>query len=76
MFDNLKEYEMITLEDGQEYAVAYEQDNYLLLVNPNDETDFCIRKNVVKDGQEFVESLDSDEEFDKALAMFAKFLEN
>ena len=70
------ELEVITLEDGKEYAIVKEINNYVLLINPEDELDFCIRKNVIKDGKEFIESLDSDEEFDKALALFKDFLEN
>ena len=69
----MKNYEVITLEDGIEYIVAQEINGYVLLLNPNDETDFCIRKSVKKDGQEYIESLDSDEEFDQALALFGKF---
>ncbi|MBE6147975.1 MAG: hypothetical protein E7167_00470 [Firmicutes bacterium] len=74
MLNNLKEYEMITLEDGVEYAVAHELENYVLLVNPQNVQDFCIRKNVIKDGKEFIESLDSDEEFDDALELFSQYL--
>lgn len=70
------ELEVITLENGTEYAIVKEIDNYVLLINPQDETDFCVRKNVVRDGKEFIESLDSDEEFDKAIALFAKFFQN
>ena len=72
--EEMKEFEVIILEDGIEYIIAHELENYVLLVNPKQEDDFCIRKNVVKDGKEYIESLDSDEEFDKALALFTEFL--
>lgn len=70
------ELEVITLENGIEYAIAKEINNYVLLVNPENPKDFCIRKNVVKDGKEFIESLDSDEEFDTAMDLFVDFIQN
>ena len=69
------ELEVITLENGTEYAVAKEINNYLLLINPENPEDFCIRKNVIKEGKEFIESLDSDEEFDNALELFIDFIQ-
>lgn len=69
------ELEVITLEDGIEYAIVKEINEYVLLINPNEEGDFCIRKNVVRDGKEYIESLDSDEEFESALALFKDFLQ-
>jgi len=70
------EVEAITLENGVEYGIIKEINNYVLLVNPNDESDYCIRKNVNRNGQEYIESLDSDEEFEMALALFAKEFKN
>ncbi len=61
------ELEQITLENGVTYAVAKEIDNYVYLVNPQNELDFCIRKNVARDGNEYLESLDNEEEFQRAL---------
>ena len=64
------ELEQITLEDGVTYSILKEKENYVYLINPQDENDFCIRKCVVRDGQEYIESLDSNEEFDYALSIF------
>ena len=62
--------EQITLENGVNYCIVKEKENYVYLINPQDENDFCIRKNIVHDGQEFLESLDTKEEFDYALSIF------
>lgn len=62
--------EVITLEDNVEYAILKEKENYLLLVNANDENDWCIRKSALENGAKIVVPLDNDEEFDKALALF------
>ena len=67
------EVEVVTLENGKEYGIVKEINNYLLLVNPENELDYCIRKNVVKNGEEFIETLESDEDFDKALDLFSEY---
>ena len=68
----MKEIDVITLEDGIEYAVIekLEKDGntYLYLTNVNDEKDFCIRKLVIQNGEETLIGLDDDNEFDKALS--------
>lgn len=63
--------EYIILENGKKYYIAEEKNNYVLLVNSENEEEFCIRKNVVRDGEEFIETLDSDQEFDEAAKLFA-----
>lgn len=68
--------EAVTLENGIEYGIVKEVNNFVLLVNPNDEDDYCIRKCVVRNGEEFIESLDTDEEFDTALSLFANELKD
>ena len=67
------ELEYIFLENGKKYYITEEVNDYVLLVNAEDDEDFCIRKNVKhEDGKEYIESLDSYEEFDKAFLLFAK----
>ena len=61
--------EIVTLENGIDYAIAKEKNDYLYLINVNDQNDFCIRKSVLKDSQEYIDTLGSDEEFDYALAL-------
>ena len=61
------ELEQVTLENGTTYAIAKEINNYVYLVNPQNELDFCIRKNVNRNGEQYIEPLDSEEEFQKAL---------
>ena len=55
-----------------DYLIVIEKQGYLYLVNENNPKDFCIRKNKIIDGEEFVAPLDSDEEFDKALKLFVE----
>ena len=62
--------EQITLENGITYSIVREKENYVYLINPNDETDFCIRKNVIINGEEYLKKLESKEEFDYALSIF------
>lgn len=67
---------VITLEDGIKYAVIdeikYCDKKYVYLTNINDYEDFCIRKVIVENTQEFLLGLDDDKEFDLALTLFAK----
>ena len=64
------ELEQITLENGITYSIIREKENYVYLINPDDETDFCIRKNVIIDGEEYLKGLDNQQEFDYALSIF------
>ena len=61
--------EQITLENGITYSIIKEIDNYVYLINPQNENDFCIRKNVVRDGEEYLESLKDENEFKYALSI-------
>lgn len=62
--------EVVTLENKQEYYVVKELKNYLYLVNTNNKKDICIRKSVMLDNKEYIDTLDSEEEFKEALALF------
>lgn len=66
------EKETIFLEDGIEYLITDKIDNYIYLNNINDIEDFCIKKIIIKDNEEYIVGLDTDEEFFKALAIFQK----
>ena len=67
---------VITLEDGIEYAIIDEikhgDKKYIFLANINDYQDFCIRKVITEKDGEFLVGLDDDAEFDLALMLFAK----
>ncbi len=71
-----EEIEIVTLEDNQDYMVVDEIKNgtvmYVYLANVDDERNTCIRKVIVEDGEEILNGLDSSEELDKALLLFAK----
>lgn len=64
--------EVITLEDNKEYFVLREIDDYLYLVNTQDAKDITIRKNINKDGKNYVQKLESEDELKKALELFQR----
>ncbi len=59
----------ILLEDNQEYIVAKEINNYLLLISTKDITNYCIRKIIKKDNKEILTTLSTDEEYEYALRL-------
>ena len=61
---------VITLEDGNTYAVIEKIDSYIYLSNIKDPNDFCVRKRVVKNDENFLEGLDNKEEVDQAMKLF------
>lgn len=71
-----EEINIVVLEDGLEYAVIDEikhNDNkYIYLTNVNDVEDFCIRKIIVENNEQFIIGLEDEKEFDLALMLFAK----
>ena len=71
-----EEIEIITLEDGIDYMVLEEIPSgnvmYVYLANIDDEKQTCIRKVTKENGKEILNGLDSKEELDKALLLFAK----
>lgn len=66
----------ITLEDGIQYAIIEEEiinnTKYVFLSNIDDSEDFCIRKVINENNEDFLVGLDDDSEFDLALMHFAK----
>ena len=62
--------ETIILEDNLEYIVTDKIDNYLYLNNINDYEDFCVRKEIIEDNEEYIVGLDNEEELEKALKLF------
>lgn len=72
----MKEYNVVTLEDGNEYIEIDKIDDnnntYIVLSNSNDPNDFCIRKLITEEGKEYIVGLDGDEEFDKIYEIFSK----
>ncbi len=76
MDTEMKEYEVVELEDGKEYFILdeIEIDNvkYAYLTLEDDPQAFKIRKVKTDDKGEIFAGLDTDEEFDKAMMHFAK----
>jgi len=71
-----KIFDVITLEDGIEYAIIEEieanNNKYVYLSNVNDSEDFCIRKVIIEGNEEVLIGLEDEDEFDLALMLFAK----
>jgi len=58
-------------------AINMDGSLYAILINVNDEKDFCFKKIIVKDGKEYFNGLSSREEFEKVLIKFTeKMIEN
>ncbi len=72
----MQEIEIVTLEDNQEYNVITKIElngfTYLILANTNDDTDMCVRKEIVKEDKSYLAMLSSDEELENVLKEFAK----
>lgn len=76
-FNNQDEIEVNTVEvNGKEYSEIMRLDldgnTYVYLSVLDDLGDFFIHRLIVKNGETFIEGLDSKEEFDKALLHFAE----
>lgn len=69
-----KEYNVVTLEDGLEYAevkkIRYNGILYLFLSSLENDDNFCIRKLVNKNGKQVLIGLDDEAEFNKILSIF------
>ena len=69
----MQEVKIIDLEDGS-YIISDEiilnNTKYIYLTKENDMMDFCIRKIVMENGEEFIDALDTEEEFDRAMQVF------
>lgn len=69
----MNELDAVKLE-GREFVIVDEiiinNIKYVHLANADDAEDFCIRKIEIRDNEEILTPLDSDEEFDLALEEF------
>lgn len=65
-----KDVDTIILDNGKEYGIIKEKNNYLYLVNLNDSKDVFIRKVIIENGKECLLPLDNEEEVKKALLLF------
>lgn len=71
-----KEYNIVTLEDNLEYAeletILHNNNKYILLSELNNPEKFCIRKIKIKNNEEYIVGLDSEEEFDTILKLLTE----
>lgn len=69
-----KECNVITLENGIEYTeidkINFNNNCYVVLSNFDDPSDFCIRKLVINNDQEYIVGLEDREEFNNVLKLF------
>ena len=69
----MEEVKVIDLEDGT-YIISDEISingiRYVFLTNEKDMLDFCIRKVIINNNEEYIDYLDTDEEFDVAMQAF------
>lgn len=65
---------IVTLENGIDYDVILTIEdgnkNYIVLSNVSDHNDIAIRRILEKDDKEYLEKLDSEEEFEKIINLF------
>lgn len=75
----MEEIRIINLE-GRDFIITKEVPVgdiiYVLLLEENNPKHFCIRKVINRDNKQLLIGLDNEEEFDKALELFAKLKEN
>lgn len=66
----------VTLENNVNYIIVSESKKddttYIYLVSELDSNDFCIRKVINNNGQNYLTPLDSEQEFNYALSLFEK----
>ena len=71
-----REYNIITLEDNLEYAeidtITNNNNTYIFLSELNKPENICIRKIEIKNNEEYIVGLNSDEEFDTIIKLFTK----
>ena len=65
---------VVTLENGIDYDVVLTIEdgnkNYIVLSNVSDHNDLAIRRILEKDNKEYLEKLDSEEEFERVINLF------
>ena len=71
-----KEYNVVTLEDDIEYnevdKIEYNNNTYVFLSDLENPENFCIRKLITENDEEYIIGLDSDEEFNNVLNLFTQ----
>lgn len=68
-----EEVKVIELDDGTyvvDDEITINNTKYVYLTNEADVMDFYIQKIILKDNEEYLEGIDSDEEFDMAMQAF------
>ena len=70
----MEEIEIVTLEDGEEYYEVARINNentwYIYLAGKNNPKEIVIRKNVIINGEEYIEGLKDQEELKLAINLY------
>jgi len=73
---NKKECNVFTLENNIEYTeitrIEYNNNTYLVLSDLENPENFCIRKLIIENNEEYIIGIDTKEEFDTVLNLFSK----
>lgn len=71
-----KECNVVTLEDNVEYTevdkIEYNNNTYVFLSNLDNPENFCIRKLIKENDEEYIIGLDTKEEFNNVLNLFTQ----
>lgn len=69
-----KEYNVITLENNIEYTeidkIEYNNNTYIFLSDLENPENFCIRKLITENNEEYIIGIDTEEEFNNVLNLF------
>ena len=69
--ENMEDIETSVVEiDGKEFFLLNTLDKYMFYVDKDNPEDFYIFKEVNVDGEEYIVSLDDEDEYDNALDMY------
>lgn len=70
-----KEYNVVTLGNGVEYTevarLSHNNNVYIFLCDLESDDNFCIKKLVTKDGEDYITGLDNKDEFYNILNLFS-----
>lgn len=71
--DKMNNVTLTTLEDEKKYVVLDEiqgTNKYVYLLDPEDEENMTIRKEILKDNEKYLQGLNDDNEFTEAITLY------
>lgn len=71
-----KECNVVTLEDNIEYTelgqIKYNSNTYVVLADLENPKNYCVRKLEEENGNQFIIGIDTEEEFNNVMTLFAQ----